>query len=170
MEPIEISFLILIAIFGLIGLVRGFNRELGVTTMLFAALAAITLLEHFLGPQLDQFFSAIAGPSNAAITEAVIWTIFLVIIVFISYQGETLAFPGGSASPVLGLLLGLLNGYLFADTIFYFWSLAGWPFPWVVHTYDQLYAAMVKLAPVVLLPWWFFVTMLIIMLIARVLR
>ncbi len=170
MDPIEIIFLILIAIFGIIGLIRGFNRELGVTTMLFAALAAITLGEHFLEPQLNQFFAAIAGPSNAAITQAITYTVFLIIIVIISYQGETLAFPSNVVSPPLGLLVGLVNGYLFAGTVLYYWGLAGWPFQWVVHTYDQFYQALLKIAPPVILPWWFFVVMLIVMLIARVIR
>jgi hypothetical protein len=168
MTPIEITFLILIVIFGVIGMARGYHLGLGITTMLFAALSLIFLGEYKLGPQLDALFSAIAGPGNANVVQAIVYTLFLIFIVFVSVQGEILVFPGGGNSPLLGLLVGLVNAYLGLGSIFYYWSVAGWPFPWVVHTYDQLYAALVRIMPPAILPWWFYVVMLIIMLVLRV--
>ena len=44
MGPVEVVFLVVIGIFGAIGVVRGSQRELGVTTMLLLALFVITFL------------------------------------------------------------------------------------------------------------------------------
>ena len=41
MGPVEVVFLILIGLFGAIGVVRGWQRELGVTTMLLITLFVI---------------------------------------------------------------------------------------------------------------------------------
>jgi hypothetical protein len=168
MSPIEITFLLLMVIFGVIGMARGYHLGLGITTMLFAALSLIFLGEYKLGPQLDALFSAVAGPGNADVVQAIVYTLFLIFIVFISVQGEILVFPGGGNSPVLGFLVGLVNAYLCIGSIFYYWSVAGWPLPWVVHTYDQLYMALVRIMPPAILPWWFCVVMLVIMLVMRV--
>ena len=44
MGPIELLFLVLIGLFGAIGVVRGYQRELGVTTMLLLTLFVIEFL------------------------------------------------------------------------------------------------------------------------------
>ncbi len=170
MGPVEIVFLVVIAIFGVIGIVRGYQRELGVTTLLVAALAGVTLLEQFVGPRLNQAYGAIGGAGNEATTQAVLVTLFLFLIVFIAYQGETLVYPGGGSNGLISFLVGLVNGYLFAGTIWYYWNKAGWPGGLVHPPFTAAYDAMVKLLPPAILPWWFFVGLLILMLILRVIR
>ena len=53
-------------------------------------------------------------------------------IVFASYAGRTLDFGGKPMRPpegtILSLLVGLLNGYLVAGTIWYYANLFGYPF------------------------------------------
>ena len=46
MGPIEIVFLLLVAVFIVIGIVRGYARELGVTTMLLIALFVLEFLSE----------------------------------------------------------------------------------------------------------------------------
>ena len=54
------------------------------------------------------------------------------IIVFISYQGITLNFkgsaPAGVLSPILGLAVGLLNGYFVAGTVWHYMHAYRYPF------------------------------------------
>jgi hypothetical protein len=170
MGPIEILFLTVIAIFGVIGIVRGLQRELGVTTMLLVALSIITLSETFLEPRLSKALGFDPNAANVMTTQAIIYTTILFVITFIAYQGETLTFPGGGPSPILALLVGLINGYFFAGTIWYYWNRAGWPAGLVVPPFDQFYDAMLRILPPAILPWWFFVSMLILMLLLRVLK
>ncbi len=170
MGPIEVLFLTVIVIFGVIGIVRGLQRELGVTTMLMVALSIVTLSTTFVEPRLESRFGISPTAPNVLTTQAIIYTVIMIVITFIAYQGETLVFPGGGPSPVLAFLIGLINGYFFAGTIWFYWNRAGWPAGLVTPPFSQFYDAMVKILPPAILPWWFFVTMLILMLILRVLK
>jgi hypothetical protein len=170
MGPIEILFLTVMVIFGVIGIVRGYQRELGVTTMLMVALSIILLSQTFLEPRLEKALGVDGNSADVKTTQAMIYSLILIVITFIAYQGETLVFPGGSPNAILGLLVGLLNGYLFAGTLWYYWDRAGWPLGLVTQPYTQFYSAMLKILPPAILPWWFFVSVLILMLILRVIR
>ena len=58
---------------------------------------------------------------------AVCSALFLALVTFISYEGVTLVFPIKSTSWFLGLGIGLINGYLFAGSMWYYLQKAGWP-------------------------------------------
>ncbi len=141
MGPIEILFLVVIGLFGAIGVVRGYQRELGVTTML---LLALFIIEFFMATTLGDRVTGVL--SNAGVSETQIDTIVdltacvvLLIVTFISYQGLGLVYPGSGRNNFLSLLIGLLNGYLFAGSIWWYLQNAGWPLAKVTNPSHRSY-------------------------------
>jgi hypothetical protein len=128
-----------LAIFeGVVGMVRSFPRELGVTLVLIATLFGLDILipalEGFINNGGLQFLGL--GPVQTShTTQVVLAVLFTGIMVgagFISYQGETLAYEGaqpkGIVGFLLGLLIGLVNGYLLFGTIWWIWAHYQYPF------------------------------------------
>jgi hypothetical protein len=140
MGPIEYLWIILTLLFAVIGIVRGFLKELGVTIVLIATLFGldriIPLLEKFIrdgkvsflfkpftdNPVTDQ-------PTNLALM--IIFQGLVLAAVFIAYQGETLAYEGKDpkfpVGTLLGALVGGVNGYLITGTLW--WLLAHYQYP-----------------------------------------
>jgi uncharacterized membrane protein required for colicin V production len=170
MAPVEIAFLIIIVIFGVVGAVRGFSREIGVTVMLLVALLILQLIDHLAAGTRDKVLAFIAGSDRAAqlTAKAIIYTLFLIVVAFITYQGTTLDFPTAGPSGTLGLLAGLLNGWLFAGSIWYYLAQANWPVIPVCCNYDNLYLALSKLLPPEILDWRYLIALVLIMMILRV--
>ncbi len=136
--PIGIVCGVLVVAFGLIGLVRGFLKEIGVTTVLLIVLFALNQWgEKTIAPVVVDLVEAAADmlsaepPEQNAIAAAFFITI-MVIATFASYHGETLSFrgksPGGLTGVFLALLIGLVNGYLVAGTIWFYLQEFGYPF------------------------------------------
>ena len=172
MGPIEILFLVLIGLFGAIGVVRGYQRELGVTTML---LLALFMIEFFIATTLGDRVTGVL--SNAGVSETQIDTIVdltacavLLIVTFISYQGFGLVYPGSGRNSFLSLLIGLLNGYLFAGSIWWYLQNAGWPLAKVTEPFTSVYEFLVQLLPPEIFGWQFFILVAVAMLIFRVIK
>ena len=135
MEPIEVLWIVLVLIFGAIALIRGFLKELGVTTAVFVGIYVISqwlekrdAMNRALGKAIEVApgaFSALAAddPRNALV-RCMLYTMIMVFMVFISYHGETLSFGGSPPKGLVGvffnLMIGLLNGYLIVGTIWYY--------------------------------------------------
>jgi hypothetical protein len=89
-----------------------------------------SFMERFgLTPQTDDMF---------------LWLFFsalTVIVVFIAYHGETLAYGGTAPKGVLGglfaLLIGLVNGYLAAGTLWWIANRYNYPGPIQVFAYSS---------------------------------
>lgn len=123
---------------GVVGMVRSFPRELGVTLVFIATLFGLDILI----PALEGFinngglqFMGLAPLQNSHTTQVVLAILFTGIMVgagYISYQGETLAYEGAPPKGILGMLLGLLiglvNGYLLFGTIWWIWAHYQYPF------------------------------------------
>ena len=121
MGPIEIVFIVVWAIFGSIGLVRGVWRELGVTTMMLIALLLVQLLTTQFGARWDAVLGLlILDPSTHFVVKNLLALAFTVVMAFISYQGETFNFPGKGNNWFFSLGAGLLNGYLLAGSAWYY--------------------------------------------------
>ncbi len=172
MGPVEVVFLVVIALFGAIGVVRGWQRELGVTTMLLLALFVITFL--FTSPAGNRVDSFLAGTNISEEQVAALKSLFavgvLLVVTFISYQGLGLVYPGSAKQPFLSLMIGLINGYLLAGSIWYYLALANWPFTNVVPPYSSFYNFFVKILPPEIFGWQFFILLAVAMLISRVVR
>lgn len=118
MIPVEYLWLTLISVFAIVGMVRGVWQELGVTTVLLLSLFVLQFA-------WDQIGAKIAGslPGQLPVTwvQAIYYSVSLLIVAFIAYEGFTLRFPikemKGISKALLGLPSGILNGYLIFGTI-----------------------------------------------------
>ncbi|HEY4691244.1 MAG TPA: hypothetical protein VIK33_18180 [Anaerolineae bacterium] len=139
MGPLEGLWASLVFVFIMLGVIRGFLKELGLTTVmivwLFGMDQIIPRLEGFIQTQ-----SAVPGSfvTRIGLTPATqntsLWLLFTLItlaVVYVSYQGETLAFEGTPPRGVLGVLFGALigaiNGYLVCGTLW--WLLDHYNYP-----------------------------------------
>jgi len=128
--PIEALWATLLFVFALIGIVRGFLKELGVTTVLVVLLFALSRYGDFVEALIKLALAKAAAQGLTVMEEhhpLIIAGVYIFIIVattFISYHGETLAFSGkppkGITGVLLGLFTGLINGYLVAGSVWYY--------------------------------------------------
>jgi uncharacterized membrane protein required for colicin V production len=159
MIPIEYFWITLIAMFGLIGAARGLSKELGASAILL-----LSLFAAFIGEQ--QILSRIApslqsGPLGSWPTGtllAIYYSVLIIFVAFISYEGIVLSFPikelKGLGKGALGFLGGLLNGYLIIGTVWNAIANAGYLSPklrLVTEPVSALHAGVVSFLPVSLM-------------------
>jgi hypothetical protein len=152
---IEVFFGVIVFIFALIGLVRGFLRELGVTTMVMFVLFFLSQFEPYFDSGLVKVMAFAARGGNADLTKELFkcwFFLFLIVgVAFVSYEGETLAFAGepprGSQGIVLGLLTGMLNGYLIAGSIWFYMDKFGYPIKFLGFARQGLSSVAVAMVP-----------------------
>jgi hypothetical protein len=179
MGPIGITSGVLVVVFGLIGLVRGFLKELGVTTVLLIVLLVFHQWgEEAIAPAAIGLVSA--GASTLAVeapdekvTSAAFYIIVTMIVTFVSYHGETLTFRGRSPRGLVGLSLalgvGLVNGYLVAGTMWYYLHVFEYPFGLFASDLTLLEEGIAQILPMaVLSPFLPFLA--VFMVILRVIR
>ncbi len=150
MIAIEAIFVALVFLFGIIGMSRGWMRELVATAGIILGLFIInTLVITPPGaPAETKIFilSYIVAqltrrPFTDRITQLVVQLSVFGFVTFFSYYGPT-ALRGvgpvrglfqrarvGCQEALLGFLVGLINGYLIAGTIWYYLHEAGYPLP-----------------------------------------
>ncbi len=148
MIPIEVYFFTAMFIFMLIALVRGFLKELGVTTILVVALFLLGQFEGILNATIQKAMTV--GAVQSVVPESVrgkpiqagMYILFMVFAAFVSYHGETLAFSGKAPKGGQGILLtgmiGLVNGYLIAGSIWHYLHAYGYPFAFMHLKADEL--------------------------------
>ena len=172
MGPVEVVFLVVIAIFGAVGVVRGYQRELGVTTMLLFTLFIIEfLLDSSVGTRIDDFLLDAGMTEQGLVTAQTFVAIGAILLVtFISYQGLGLVYPGSGKNGFVSLLVGLVNGYLFAGSIWYYLAAANYPLADVVPNYSSFYKFFVQILPPAIFGWEFFILLAVTMMIIRVLK
>ena len=130
MVPLQVVFALIVGIWGLIGLVRGFSKEAGAT---LAIVLGMEFLNLFGAKFIDGINRAakigIRGQAQAIVIPAegttTFWfyVIVFVLVSLMGYQGETLGLSGNVGrlkENVLGILIGLINGYLVAGNLWYF--------------------------------------------------
>jgi uncharacterized membrane protein required for colicin V production len=121
MIHIEFYWLTLVFIFAIIGAARGLGKEMGVTTIVALSLFALWLGWWRAGDLIVAGFQR--GPLAdlcALEVKAIYYSVAIVFIAFISYEGIVLAFPvklKGFLKNVFGFFGGLLNGYLIVGTV-----------------------------------------------------
>jgi hypothetical protein len=171
MGPVEIVFTVIWLLFGFIGLVRGLWKELGVTVMLFIGLLFLQMLVGPLAKYWTTFLGYFtADPNQQKIITDMISVAILLIIAFISYQGEILTYPGKGDNWFFSLGSGLLNGWLLAGSVWFYFNQAGWPGGLVNPPFSQYYNTMVKLLPPAVLPWTVLALLVVFMMVLRVLK
>ena len=138
MVEIQQLFLILILVMGVIGMVRGFLKELGVTLVLVATLFALDRLIPILNGFIDGGgfgFLGLGPLSETPSSNNILFLLFGAMMVgatYIAYQGETLAYEGSNPKGIvggfLGFLIGAVNGYLLFGTLWWLMDSYNYPF------------------------------------------
>lgn len=135
MGPIEGLWFSLVMVFILLGIIRGFLKELGLTTVMIVWLFGMDQILPRLEEMIRQPDSPLARfgltPESMGTTLWLLFTLITVLVVFVAYQGETLAFEGtppkGLSGVLLGALIGFVNGYLVCGTLW--WILNRYNYP-----------------------------------------
>ncbi len=185
MAPIEVFFFGFVLLFGLIGCIRGFLRELGVTIAMMFLLFVLSLLDPYMDTVLTKILGFVAPSAPSDIYRPVgAWLFGLMTIgaAFAAYQGEALTFQGNSVgvrNALLGSVVGLLNGYLIVGSVWYFLQRFAYPIAFLGLSAERLsplaqelvaYLPGNLLGQPVLLGQNLFLYLSVLLLIARVIR
>lgn len=126
MGPLEVIFGIVVVFTTLIGLARGYPKELGNTVIILTTIFVLSFFEARLIGLLTTVGSSLLGGDGQAINLllSALFELLFISIIFASYAGITFDFPGRPQPPPVGpaltLTVGLLNGYLIAGTLWYY--------------------------------------------------
>lgn len=158
MGPIETYFATIAVVFVFIGIARGYAKELSTTTIILVAIFLLDLVDSRLNPLLlagiDTVFPG-AGASSGDLLLCSIYSVLFIGAVFANYSGNALQLGGRQAPPPVGTyisaLVGLMNGYLFAGTLWFYQSIYNYPFQFFGRGIEQPLSptaqAMVELLP-----------------------
>jgi uncharacterized membrane protein required for colicin V production len=132
MVSLSFVFWMYVILFGIIGGMRGWAKELLVTFSVILALSFSTLLEHYV-----PFVRDVLQKDNVPLY---FWlrTGILFLLVFFGYQTPHLARFAAKMTRekfqdiLLGAFLGAINGYLIAGTIWFYMADGGYPFTKVI--------------------------------------
>ena len=133
MISLAAAFWLLVTIFGVIGGMRGWAKEVLVTFSAILALFILAVLERYV-PPVRAFLDTKNGTP-------VFWTqtIVVLLLVFFGYQTPNIPkLSGGKfardklSDVLLGFVLGLLNGFLIIGSIWYFLEQSNYPFPKII--------------------------------------
>jgi hypothetical protein len=129
MVTLTFVFWMYVLLFGVIGAMRGWAKELLVTFSVILCLALNLLLEKYIPvvktlPKDEPFFFWLR-------------VIILIVLVFFGYQTINLPRLAGKAARehlqdfLLGFVLGAINGYFIVGTIWFYLHQANYPFPYI---------------------------------------
>lgn len=133
MISLNVLLFIFIALFAIIGAMRGWAKELLVTFSVILAMFCMTILETFV-----PFFK---DTISTGTPQTIFWlrTGILAVLVFAGYQTPRIPRLADTGrfirnmfqDGLLGIFIGALNGYLIFGTIWYYLDVAGYPFQFV---------------------------------------
>ena len=139
MVPLNTIFWGLVLLFGLIGALRGWSKEIMVSaSVLLAMFVQQVFGQYVLGPgnpYLPMLFSASSDAAPLAYTETQYFVVngLLLLLVFFGYAGPALVrrFTAKVAreklqDALLGFFLGLLNGYLIMGMLWFYLHRSGY--------------------------------------------
>lgn len=127
MISLVVLFGLLVGLFGLIGAMRGWAKELLVTSALVLGLFLNAILETYITPYRTALFLQTGS------TQMLVRSALLLLLSFFGYQTPNLrALQPKMARErmeeiLLGLVLGLLNGYLLIGSLWSYLHEAGYP-------------------------------------------
>ena len=134
MGPVELIFISIGLVITLIGLARGYVHELGSTLIILVAIFILTFFETQLTGLVTGIGGALGSDGDSAgndLLVSVTYSVIFIVIVFGAYSGRTLSFSGTPAPPpqgtIISILVGLLNGYLIAGTLWYYQDAFNYP-------------------------------------------
>lgn len=128
MISFQAFFWIMLVLFGVVGMLRGWTKEVVATAGLVLSLFAQLWFGHLL---VGLFGSQTAEPEQALRSQFIIRSVGHILFAFFAYQGPTLARQvsggrfgdkarGSLQEASLGFIVGVINGYLIVGTIWSF--------------------------------------------------
>jgi hypothetical protein len=139
MGLLEIYFGTIAIIVIFIAFARGYAKELGSTMIIMVSIFLLLFVEEQFQPALVGIGNLILPNVEGDLLLSLFYQIFFISSVFAGYAGRTINFAGAERPPpqgtILTLLIGLLNGYLIAGSLWYYqnqffypiWDLLGVP-------------------------------------------
>ena len=129
MISLTFAFWMLVILFGIIGAMRGWAKELLVIFSVILALAFNRLLERYV-PLVNTL------PADGV---ALFWIRYVILVVLVFFGYQTVALPRFAAKAareklqdsLLGFVLGALNGYLVVGTVWFYLDQAHYPFAYI---------------------------------------
>ena len=126
MISLNFTFWMFVILFGLIGMMRGWAKELLVSFSMILALAFSRLLERYV-PVIKDL---------AQDSPSLFWVRLVLIITLVFFGYQTVGLPRFSGKlnreklqdSLLGFVLGALNGFLIFGSIWFFMDAAKYPF------------------------------------------
>lgn len=132
MMPLTAVFGLLVILFGILGGFRGWAKEMLVLFSMVLALFLLYILQTYV-PGLTEILN-----TQGSQTQFYIRTGFILLLTFFGYQSPNLpAFTPKFTREklqdwLLGVILGMINGYLIFGSIWYYMDQAGYPWPELV--------------------------------------
>ena len=128
MMSLAVAFWMYVILFAIIGGMRGWAKEILVSFSVILALAFTALLERYV-----PFIRDVLVPQQNSV---LFWVraIILILLVFFGYQTVNLSRISAKLTReklehiILGVVIGALNGYLIAGTLWYYLSDSKYPF------------------------------------------
>ncbi len=137
MMTLTAVFWMYVLMFGVIGAFRGWAKELLVIFSILLAIAIDTVLLTYVDPV------RIIMTEKPGITQFTIRAGLLLVMTYFGYQTPNLpAFASGKFAReklqdlLLGLALGLVNGYFIAGSLWYYMNQSNYPLPYVTPPTD----------------------------------
>lgn len=144
MVSLSFVFWLFVILAAIIGMLRGWAKELLVTVSVVLAIFVINVMEEFL-PYLKQLFLD-GGDAALLPTRAVV----IILLAFFGYETPRITFLSRGAvrekiqDSILGFFIGAFNGYLIIGSLWYFLHVAGYPFAFVLHPNDPTVLAIIE--------------------------
>ncbi len=133
MIGLNVMFWMMVILFGVIGSMRGWAKELLVSFAVILALFIATVLEKFVPPIREGL---------ALDSTALFWMRALILIALVAFGYQTPNLPKLAGNPrfarerlqdiLLGVFLGAVNGYLIFGSLWSFMVSADYPFEHVI--------------------------------------
>lgn len=151
MGPVQYVFLAIGLMIALVGLARGYDKELGNSIIFMLTIAILGFFDDKYQQQIVSLANSILGITNPQTFLWLLYTGVFVLVVFASYSGLTFNY-GGSPRPgflgkVISLGVGLFNGYLVAGTLWYYANLFNYPLTGVQANLNTQAAAFIEVLP-----------------------
>ena len=127
MISLVVLFWIFIVLFAVIGAMRGWSKEILVTSALVLALFLNAIMANYV-PFYQNLIS-----TELASTRFVLLSLPILLLAFAGYQSPRLTALQGKLTReriegvLLGLVVGILNGYLLAGSLLYYLQATGFP-------------------------------------------
>jgi len=137
MMSVVYIFWMYVMLFGLVGAMRGWAKELMVIFSVITALAVNLLLEKYI-PLVKNLVNPVAPSADASAALFWIRTIILIALVFFGYQTVNISRFASKAArerlqdAMFGAVLGGFNGYLVAGTVLFYNHMANYPYPNII--------------------------------------